>query len=60
MLEYVGDGSYILMVPARDITEEEIKSIETKLGWKKLRKTLLESGLYAESKPEPKTKVKED
>ena len=59
MLKYVGDGSYLLQVPARDLQEEEIKEMEAKFGWKSLRKTLLDGGLYVEeTKPLPTTSKK--
>jgi hypothetical protein len=60
MLKYVGKGSYLLQVPARDLQEEEITEMETKFGWKNLRQTLLDGGLYVEEeeyKPKPKKKV---
>jgi len=48
MLKYIGRGDFLLQVPARNLTGEEIKSLEAKYGWVNLRKTLLESGLYSE------------
>lgn len=62
MLKYVGNGSYLLQVPARDLREQEIKDLEAKFGWKNLRKTLLDGGLYIEEeeKPEPAPKKKKE
>jgi hypothetical protein len=56
MLKYVGDGAYLLQVPARDLQEEEIANMEAKFGWKNLRKTLLDGGLYVEEEEEEETK----
>lgn len=52
MLKYIGKGGFILQVPARDITEDEIEGLQQRFGWKNLRKTLLDSGLYEEEAPE--------
>ena len=43
-LKYVGDGTFLPGVPARNLTEAEIAQYG--------RKRLLASGLYAESKPD--------
>lgn len=45
-LIYVGDGSYLLGIPARDLTEAEVEV----LGKEKL----LSTGLYEEPKTPPK------
>jgi|APSaa5957512622_1039677.scaffolds.fasta_scaffold26529_2 hypothetical protein len=42
MLKYVGNGAFIVEVPARDLTAKEVR----KYGKRKL----LSSGLYAEPK----------
>lgn len=55
MLKYVGDGASFFNIPARDVTEQEVKEIEARFGFVKLRDFLLNSGLYTEaheSKPE--------
>lgn len=53
MLIYVGKGAFIVDIPARDLTDEEVK----KYG----KKYLLKSGLYVEpDKPESKEEVKDD
>jgi hypothetical protein len=54
-LKYVGDGSYIFHIPARNLTDDEIKEIEGKFGYRDLRKFLIDSGMYAE--PEKPKKV---
>ena len=48
MLKYVGKGAFLIGVPARDLTDEEIE----KLGLDK--KALIKSGLYEEDKPQSK------
>ena len=48
MLKYIGRGDFILQIPARDVTEDEIKKLEQKFAWRNLRKTMLDSGLYEE------------
>lgn len=53
-LKYIGNGSYLPNVPARDLTAEEIKQLPT------TRETLLASGLYTEEKPAKKQEVKAD
>lgn len=58
MLIYIGKGNFLLQVPARDLTEEEIKGLEAKHGWKDLKKFLLDSGLYEVEKPKPKPEPK--
>lgn len=40
MLRYVGDGAYLLGVPARDLSEEEALALD--------RQTLTASGLYVD------------
>ena len=45
MLKYVGKGNYLIGVPARDLSDEEVE----KLGLDK--KVLIKSGLYIEEKP---------
>ncbi len=46
-LKYIGDGSFLVGIPARDLTSDEVKTYNEKL--------LLDSGLYAK----PKTQAKE-
>lgn len=50
-LEYTGDGSFIPNIPARDITDKEIK--ERVLSVKDIIKT----GLYKEHKPNADNKA---
>jgi len=57
MLKYIGRGDFILQIPARDVTEDEIKKLEQKFAWKNLRKTMLDSGLYEEMPDEAPKKV---
>ena len=57
MLKYIGKGGFIAMVPARDLTEDEIDGLEQQFGWKNLRKTLLDSGLYEEEVPKKTSKA---
>jgi hypothetical protein len=45
-LRYVGDGEWIRGVPARDLTDDDLKALPKGLG----PKTLVATGLYAESK----------
>lgn len=42
MLKYVGGGAFLIGVPARDLTDEEIEELGLD------RKILIESGLYEE------------
>jgi len=48
-MKYVGDGTFLPGIPARDLTEAEV----VEYG----RKRLLASGLYVESKPERPAEV---
>ena len=48
MLKYVGDGSYLADVPARNLSDQDIKDMEAKFGWRNLKKTLIASGIYVE------------
>ena len=41
-LIYIGNGAALIGVPARDLTEEEVKELEKEFD----RKTILRSGLY--------------
>jgi hypothetical protein len=45
-MKYIGNGNFLPDIPARDLTEDEVK----KFGKKKL----LDSGLYAEFEKEGK------
>lgn len=45
-MKYIGKGNFIVGIPARDLSAEEVK----KYGKDKLEK----SGLYAENKRKPK------
>jgi hypothetical protein len=56
MLIYTGGGWYP-DIPARDLTEDEIKELAKKLANPNLRTMLLKSGCYAE--PEKELKGKE-
>lgn len=47
MLIYVGNGHYLVGVPARDLTDEDIAAVE---GFTK--KQLIATGLYIESDKE--------
>lgn len=53
MLKYVGDGSWLPGVPARDLTDEEVKEFG--------EEQLLATGLYGKvnQAPAPKTKAQE-
>jgi len=53
MLKYVGRGAFLIGVPARDLTDEEIEQ----LGLDK--KALIKSGLYKEDKPNTETRKTE-
>ena len=53
MLKYIGNGSFLPDVPARDLTEKEIKD----RGLDK--KVLIASGLYHESKSTKKKGVED-
>ena len=57
MLKYIGRGDFLLQIPARDVTEDEIKGLEQKFSWKNLRKTLIDSGLYEEMPDKAPKKV---
>lgn len=43
-MKYIGNGDFIPGIPARDLSDEEVKEYS--------RKTLLDSGLYEEQKKE--------
>ena len=45
-MKYIGDGNFLPDIPARDLTEDEVK----KFG----KKRLLDSGLYVEHTKEGK------
>lgn len=49
-LEYIGDGRFIANVPARDLTEAEVKL------WGGKRK-LIDTGLYREPRPVKRLEV---
>ncbi len=51
MLKYVGGGESFFNIPARNVTEGEVKEIEARFGFKDLRQFLLSSGLYVEGEP---------
>lgn len=57
-LVYIGDGSFIVNIPARDLTDDEIKVIEGQFGYEDLRKFLVGSGYYAEPMKKPEVKIK--
>ena len=57
MLKYIGRGNFLLQVPARDLTEDEIKGLKQKFAWRNLRKTLIDSGLYEEMPDKAPKKV---
>lgn len=57
-LRYVGKGDFIVNIPARDLTEDEIKVIEGQFGYTNLRKFLVESEYYEEPTKKPEVKVK--
>ena len=42
MMKYIGNGVFIVGVPSRDLTDEEVRQFG--------KKFLLDSGLYAEKK----------
>jgi len=48
-MKYVGKGRFVIGIPDRDLTDEEIEALAAKRGKKpaELRKELIESGLYA-------------
>ncbi len=50
-LQYIGDGTFIVGIPARDLLASEIQAIETRMAYKDLKGFLVESGLYHEVKP---------
>ena len=50
MLKYIGNGAFLVEVPARDLSAKEVR--------KHGRQRLLESGLYAEPKAEKKKAAK--
>lgn len=47
MLKYIGDGSWLPGVPARDLTEDEIKQFGAST------EALIKSGLYVKDQPHP-------
>jgi hypothetical protein len=54
-LKYIGNGAALIAVPARDLTEEEVKKFDVD--------ALLKSGLYEkekENKPAPKAKAQKE
>ena len=60
-LKYIGNGDYILNIPARDLTDDEVKDIQGRFGYTDLRKFLVDSGYYAEpTKSAPKKTKKEE
>jgi len=59
MLKYIGRGNFILLIPARDLTEDEIKGLGQKYTWKNLRQTLLDSDLYEEMPDKAPKKVED-
>lgn len=46
MLKYIGDGSFIPGVPARDLGDVEVKLIAEAMQQPDLVKVLVQSGLY--------------
>ncbi|MEO0595067.1 MAG: hypothetical protein AAF126_03055 [Chloroflexota bacterium] len=59
MLKYVGDGKYIMGIPARDLSDDEIDSLRKERGQTKTQfiKEITRGGLYfvpAREKNEPK------
>jgi hypothetical protein len=50
MLKYIGDGTQLLGVPTRDLTDDEVKAFGLAL--------LLSSGLYQEIEPPKKAEQK--
>ena len=57
-LKYVGKGDFIVNIPARDLTDEEIKVIEGQFGYTNLREFLVESDYYEEPTKKPEVKIK--
>ena len=57
-LKYVGKGDFIVNIPARDLTDEEIKVIEGQFGYTNLREFLVKSDYYEEPTKKPEVKVK--
>lgn len=53
-LKYIGAGSFYWGIPARDLSDAEIKELEDKSLMENLQNTLVESGLY-ERIPDKKT-----
>ena len=49
-LRYVGDGGFIVGIPARDLTDADLEALPKGIG----PKTLIGSGLYADAKSEAK------
>ena len=46
-VKYKGNGAFILGIPAKDLTDEEIKGLGVNQSW------LLETGIYEEIKGRP-------
>jgi len=55
LLKYVGEGEFLMGVPARDLTPQDIATLEATLAYKDLTKFLVNSGLYEEVKPKAAT-----